>query len=60
MIAVSEVYTPAEMLAIHAAQGWTNYIWSAAHARRMQAAQSKADGAAYAAHVKALREADAH
>jgi hypothetical protein len=54
MIVVADVYTPDEMLAIHRARGWTDYIWSSAHARRMQAAQAKLDDAAYAAHVKAL------
>lgn len=54
MIDVSEVYTPEEMLIIHRTRGWTDYIWSSAHARRMQAAQAKIDDAAYAAHVKAL------
>lgn len=54
MIEVADVYAPDEIRQLHDSYGWTNYISSSAHAKRMQAAYAKADDAAYAALVMAL------
>jgi hypothetical protein len=54
MIGIEDVYTPDEIRQLHDSYGWTNYIFSSAHARQMQAAQAKLEGAAYAARVRAL------
>lgn len=54
MIATEDVYSPEEIRCLHQAYGWVNYVSSSTHARRMQAASSKANDAAFAAHVKAL------
>lgn len=52
MTTVEEVYTPEERLQIHRLYGWTNYIWSSAHARRMQSEHDQ-----YAAFIQRNLEA---
>jgi hypothetical protein len=41
MLTTEDVYTEAERLNIHRLYGWRGYIWSSAHARRMQEAYEK-------------------
>lgn len=57
MIATEDVYSPEEIAALRKTYGWTNYIFSSAHARRMQEANAAACDARFAAHVQALTAA---